>query len=219
MLVLHYTGMVDAESAIARLRTPAAAVSAHYVVLEDGGVLALIDEERTAWHAGISCWCGRQLVNARSVGIEIVNGGHDFGLPAYPQAQLEAVAELARDVVRRWSIAPANVVGHSDIAPMRKRDPGERFPWSRLAAAGIGLWPEDDATGAPAPVTSALTSIGYGLDDAPVPTSISAALQAFQRRFMPGRPIDGRDDEATRLRLAQVAAAHALARAVERAYI
>lgn len=213
-LVLHYTGMVDAETAIAQLRSPAAAVSAHYVVREDGDVLVLVDEAEIAWHAGVSCWRGRSGLNATSIGIEIVNGGHDFGLPPYPDAQIGAVVELARAILDRWpAISPLGVVAHSDIAPMRKRDPGELFPWRRLAGAGIGLWPQPAAGKGPAglDVTAALERIGYGINRAPQPTSVGAAVQAFQRRFLPESAIDGRADEVTVRRLVEVARAYTLA--------
>lgn len=211
-LVLHYTGMRDGASAVARLRDPRSAVSAHYVVVEDGTVLQLVAEERAAWHAGVSCWRGHRGLNARSIGIEIVNGGHDYGLPAFPDRQIEAVIALARAVVARWSIAPVDIVAHSDIAPMRKLDPGERFPWAKLAEAGVGLWPEPRPGGpARANVVTGLERIGYGVETAPQPTSVTAALAAFQRRFVAGSACDGRADAATGARLVEVAAAYGLA--------
>ena len=210
-LVLHYTGMATGAAALARLRDPASAVSAHYVVDEGGGILRLVDEARTAWHAGVSAWRGAVGLNARSIGVEIVNGGHDFGLPPYSDAQIEAVVALARAIVARWSIPATRVVGHADVAPMRKADPGERFPWRELARAGVGLWPVPADVPPAASVTGALATIGYVLDGAPQPTSVSAALAAFQRRFRPEGPIDGRADPATRRRLAQIARAHLLA--------
>jgi N-acetylmuramoyl-L-alanine amidase len=212
VLVLHYTGMATGDAALARLRDPAAGVSAHWLIDEAGGIVRLVDEDRAAWHAGVSAWRGQVGLNRRSVGIEIVNGGHDFGLPPYPAAQIEAVTALARDVITRWSISPVNVVAHSDVAPMRKCDPGERFPWARLAHAGVGLWPAP-AEGAPPPdVTGALGVIGYVLEGAPQPTSVTATLKAFQRRFGVTGAIDGRPDAATRRRLGEVAAAYLLAR-------
>ena len=210
-LVLHYTGMATAEAALAQLRDPAAKVSAHWLVDEAGGVVRLVDEERTAWHAGVSAWRGRVGLNDRSVGIEIVNGGHDFGLPPFPDAQIEAVIALARAVIARWSIAPVDVVAHSDVAPMRKADPGERFPWARLARAGVGLWPEPGDGPPAANVAGDLATIGYVLDGAPQPTSLGGALAAFQRRFHPHGAVHGRPDTATRRRLREVAAAHLLA--------
>jgi len=212
-LVLHYTGMATGKAALARLGDPAAKVSAHWLVDEAGGVVQLVDEERAAWHAGVSAWRGRVGLNGRSIGIEIVNGGHDFGLPPYPDAQIEAVTALSREVIARWSIPAVNVVAHSDVAPMRKYDPGERFPWARLARAGVGLWPEPGDGPPTANVTVDLATIGYVLDGAPQPTSVSGALAAFQRRFHPDGPIDGRPDPATRRRLGEVASAYLLARA------
>ena len=197
MLVLHYTGMETGAAAIERLCDPAAKVSAHYVVEEDGTVLRLVSEDRRAWHAGVARWRGIDDVNSASVGIEIVNRGHDFDLPEYPDAQIEAVIELSRDIVGRRGIAPRDVVGHSDVAPDRKLDPGERFPWKRLAAAGVGLWPETDGVDE-AVVTElaanlgALERIGYGVDVA----APKALIAAFQRRYRPAR-VDGVLDAET----------------------
>ncbi len=211
MLVLHYTGMESARAAVDRLCDPSSAVSAHYVVDTDGGILQLVDEYETAWHAGVSCWRGRSALNDVSVGVEVVNGGHDFGLPPYPAAQVRAVADLAAAIAERWHLSAANIVGHSDVAPMRKRDPGERFPWHALAARGIGLWPEPGDGGPSSTIPASLAAIGYGLDDAPQPTSVTSVIQAFQRRFQAARPIDGRDSEALRRRLAEVAHRYVLA--------
>jgi N-acetylmuramoyl-L-alanine amidase len=141
MLVLHYTGMKDGPSALARLRDPAAQVSAHYMVEEDGTVFAMVPEDKRAWQAGKSWWRGDDDLNSRSIGIEIVNGGHDFGLPPFPDVQIAAVIELCRGILSRWPIPQNRIVAHSDIAPDRKDDPGERFPWKRFAEAGVGLWP------------------------------------------------------------------------------
>jgi N-acetylmuramoyl-L-alanine amidase len=205
--------MASRDAALARLRDPTAKVSAHWLVDEAGRIVRLVAEHHIAWHAGVSAWRGHVNLNARSIGIEIVNGGHDFGLPPFPAAQIEAVIALAREIVARWSIPARNVVGHGDVAPMRKRDPGERFPWAELARAGVGLWPES-ADGPPAAdVTGALGAIGYVLEGAPQPTSVTAVLQAFQRRFRPDGPIDGRADGATRRRLRDVADLHLLATA------
>ncbi len=211
-LVLHYTGMADGAAARQRLCDPAAGVSAHWLVEADGRLIPLVGEDRVAWHAGVSAWRGRSGLNAHSIGIEIVNGGHDFGLPPYPEPQLAAVVDLARAIVARWRIPATHVVGHADVAPMRKRDPGERFPWARLAAAGVGLWPPPRADDPAVDVSAALATIGYAVEGAPQPTSVSAVLAAFQRRFMPARPADGRADAATRARLKEVAAAYLLAR-------
>lgn len=198
MLVLHYTGMPSAAEALERLCDPAAEVSAHYLVDEDGTVWSLVPEERRAWHAGISFWRGETDVNSASIGIEIVNPGHEFGYRPFPEAQMRAVEALAGEILARHPIPAWNVVGHSDVAPRRKQDPGELFDWARLARAGIGLWPE------PAPAPSAapeqdLARIGYETSD------LAAALAAFQRRFRPSR-IDGALDEETSRLIAAVAA-------------
>ncbi len=137
-IVLHYTGMESGAAALARLCDPAAEVSAHYVVEEDGRIFALVDETMRAWHAGQSLWNGVEDMNSASIGIEIVNGGHDFlvdgQLPPYPPAQIKAVAKLCRAICKRWNIPPTHIIGHSDIAPIRKRDPGEHFPWDEFQA-------------------------------------------------------------------------------------
>src|SRR5690348_901358 len=146
ILLLHYTGMKSTQAALERLCDPGARVSSHYLVFEDGRVLQLVPEARRAYHAGASSWEGTTDINSRSVGIEIGNQGHDFGCPAFPEPQIAAVIGLCQDIVARWSIAPWHVLAHSDVAPLRKRDPGEAFPWARLAAAGVGLWVE------PAPI-------------------------------------------------------------------
>ena len=145
MIVLHYTGMKTGEDALARLRDPAAKVSAHYMVEEDGRVFALVPEERRAWHAGVSFWKGETDINAVSIGIEIVNPGHEHGYRDFPDAQIEAVIALLTDIRTRWTIPDARILGHSDVAPERKEDPGELFPWKALHAAGHGLWAEPSA--------------------------------------------------------------------------
>ena len=142
MLVLHYTGMASAPQALERLCDRDAKVSAHYVVGEDGEIFSLVDEENRAWHAGVSAWRGHTNINQRSIGIEIVNPGHEFGYRAFPKAQMQAVTALCKDIVSRHAIPARNVVAHSDVAPSRKEDPGELFDWKGLAEQGIGLWPE-----------------------------------------------------------------------------
>ena len=141
MLVMHYTGMPAAEDAIIRLCDASAKVSAHDVVDEDGAVFQLVEEQYRAWHAGVSGWRGNTGINARSIGIEIVNPGHEFGYRAFPDLQMQAVIMLSKAILARHAIPPRNVVGHSDIAPERKEDPGELFPWKWLAQNGVGLWP------------------------------------------------------------------------------
>ena len=142
MLVLHYTGMKDGPSALARMQEDKEPrVSAHYMVEEDGRVFALVPEEKRAWQAGRSWWRGEEDLNSRSIGIEIVNPGHEWGYRPFPEAQIEAVLELCKGILSRWPIPQNRIVAHSDIAPDRKEDPGELFPWKRFAEAGIGLWP------------------------------------------------------------------------------
>ena len=141
MLVLHYTGMKTAEEALARLCDPAAKVSAHYTIDRDGRVYAHVPEERRAWHAGVSYWAGAPNVNGRSVGIELVNPGHEFGYVPFADKQIASLIDLADGILARHRIVPARVLGHSDVAPGRKTDPGELFPWKHLADFGIGAWP------------------------------------------------------------------------------
>ena len=196
MIVLHYTGMQDAESAIARLRDPEAKVSSHYLVAEDGTVLKLVDEANRAWHAGRSHWRDVDDVNSASVGIEIVNPGHDFGYRPFPEEQVEAVIRLVAEIKDRHEITRGNIVGHSDIAPTRKRDPGELFPWSRLARLRLAL-PRPtknlmDPNWSEAGFLLALERFGYDVTDR------MAAIRAFQRRFRP-ELIDGEIDAECRM--------------------
>jgi N-acetylmuramoyl-L-alanine amidase len=141
MLVMHYTGMKTGEEAFNRLCDPEAKVSAHYMVYEDGSVINLVQEEKRAWHAGISCWRGISSLNDRSIGIEIVNPGHEWGYRKFPEEQMDSLINLSKEIMERHSIPARNVVGHSDIAPARKEDPGELFNWQALAKEGVGLWP------------------------------------------------------------------------------
>jgi len=196
MLVLHYTGMPDGSSALDWLCRRESQVSAHYLVEEDGQIIQLVAEDRRAWHAGKAAWRGHQDVNGRSIGIEIVNPGHDYGYRAFPATQMQAVMTLCRDILRRHPIPARNVVGHSDVAPSRKRDPGELFPWQELAAANIGLWPQ------PAPaVTGSFAALmrdfGYDLANNP----LASVTSAMQRHFRPAR-VDGVVDDETH-RIAQ----------------
>jgi N-acetylmuramoyl-L-alanine amidase len=202
VLVLHYTGMRSGAEAIARLRDPAARVSAHYVVEEDGAIFRLVPEHRRAWHAGISHWRGETGLNGRSIGIELVNPGHEFGYRPFPALQMAAACDLCLEILARHPIPARNVVAHSDIAPDRKEDPGEFFDWEGLAANGVGLWPRGDSV---PPVQAAeapalLAAIGYRTD-LPLPV----LLTAFQRRWRPER-VDGVADAGTLARLAAVAA-------------
>jgi len=191
MLVIHYTGMADAAAALERLRDAAAKVSSHYFIGEDGALYRLVDEGRRAWHAGLSFWRGINDCNARSIGIELQNPGHEFGYRDFPEAQMRALEGLALDILSRHPIPPDNVVGHSDIAPARKMDPGERFDWKRLAARNIGIWPE------PAPQQETDLSAGQMLRELGYQTSdLGAAVTAFQRRYRTAS-IDGEADAET----------------------
>jgi N-acetylmuramoyl-L-alanine amidase len=210
MLVLHYTAQ-SSRDALARLCDGAhsARVSSHYLVHEDGRIDQLVAEARRAWHAGVSSWEGARDVNSRSIGIEIVNPGHEFGYPDFPDQQIDAVIALCRDIVARRHIRADRVVAHSDIAPARKIDPGEKFPWGRLAAAGIGLWVE------PAPIAEGpalapgargdtvaelqrlLARYGYGIEvSGDFDTATAEIVTAFQRHFRPAR-VDGIADVST----------------------
>jgi len=199
MLVLHYTGMADAAAALGRLTDPAAEVSAHYLIDEEGTVHRLVDEARRAWHAGMASWRGHTDINDRSIGIELVNPGHEFGYRPFPEAQIMALIALCQEILSRHPIPARNVVGHSDVAPARKTDPGELFDWARLAAAGIGLWPaESDAS--TADIAQMLARYGYDTADH------AATITAFQRHFRPER-VDGLEDDQCSTRLAGLLAA------------
>ena len=198
ILLLHYTGMQTAQAAIDRLRDPAASVSSHYVVEEDGTVWQLVEEAKRAFHAGISHWRGHSALNERSIGIEIVNPGHEWGYRPFPAAQMAAVTELCQGILARHPISARNVVGHSDVAPDRKEDPGELFDWPGLAENGVGLWPAGGADPlAEAGVEAGLRAIGY-----PVP-DLATTLRAFQRHWRPSR-VDGMADAETRSRIADL---------------
>jgi N-acetylmuramoyl-L-alanine amidase len=212
IIVLHYTGMQTGEAALERLCDPEAKVSSHYLVEEDGRVFRLVAEERRAWHAGLSFWKGETDINGRSIGIEIVNPGHEFGYRPFPQAQIDAVIELLSDIRSRWQIEDARIIAHSDVAPARRNDPGELFPWKILAQAGHGLWVEPDAApGAPLvegeegagvfALQAGLTRLGY--DCAPsgkFDAETATVLRAFQRHWRQEK-IDGVADGMTRARL------------------
>lgn len=198
MIVLHYTGMQTGEAAIARLRDPAAKVSSHYVVAEDGTVLRLVDEEKRAWHAGRSHWRGVKDINSASVGIEIVNPGHEWGYRPFPDEQVAAVIRLVHEIKDRYEITRGNIVGHSDIAPARKQDPGELFPWGKLARLRLAL-PRPtknlmDPRWTDGGFLLALERFGYDVEDG------AAAVTAFQRRFRP-EMVDGIIDAECRMLL------------------
>jgi N-acetylmuramoyl-L-alanine amidase len=212
MVVLHYTGMPTGEEALARLRDPTAKVSAHYLIEEDGRAFALVPEARRAWHAGVSFWQGERNLNGVSIGVELVNPGHDWGYRPFPDAQIATLIELLAGIRERWDVTDARIVGHSDVAPDRKIDPGEFFPWKRLAEAGFGLWAEPVAApGAPLQLgeestavfalQAGLTRLGY--DCAPsgrYDETTALTITAFQRHWRPDR-IDGAADGETRARL------------------
>lgn len=192
-----------ASAALDRLCDPAARVSAHYLIDEDGSVSALVPEDRRAWHAGVSAWQGVAGLNDRSIGIELVNPGHEWGYRAFPEAQYQACIELCRAIVGRWPIPPGRVLGHSDVAPERKQDPGELFDWRRLALAGIGLWP-DTGSGRPRPVArmqAELARFGYAVPrHGRLDRATGLVITAFQRHFRPER-VDGIADALTLARL------------------
>lgn len=207
MLIVHYTGMISAEAALERLADPAAKVSAHYLIDEAGRIYSLVPETLRAWHAGIACWRGKRDINGRSIGIELVNPGHEFGYRDFPAAQMAALAELARAIIRRHGIAAERVLGHSDVAPQRKMDPGERFDWRGLARSGIGIWPGELPAVAAAPRDPAaarlmLAHYGYEVPDpAADPGGFANVVAAFQRHFRPEK-VDGALDAQTLGRLA-----------------
>ena len=197
ILLMHYTGMQSCEAAVQRLTDPVARVSSHYTVDEDGTVYAHVEERLRAWHAGVSHWRGETDINSRSIGIEIVNPGHEFGYRAFPETQIEAVIALSHGILSRHRIPARNVIAHSDIAPGRKEDPGELFPWKRFADEGIGIWLEAAAASgaslAPGDRGEAVRGLqmdlaryGYGID---VTTEFDARTRdvviAFQRHFRP----------------------------------
>jgi N-acetylmuramoyl-L-alanine amidase len=212
ILVLHYTGMKTGPEALDRLRDPVAKVSSHYMVEEDGRIFRLVPEERRAWHAGVSYWKGERNINGVSIGVEIVNPGHEWGYRPFPDAQIAAVIALVADIRTRWQIPDDRIVGHSDVAPERKDDPGELFPWKRIADAGHGLWVE--ATPAPGKplaegaegvevfaLQAGFTRLGYDLPPSgKFDAATTAVVTAFQRHWRQDK-VDGVADGATRAQL------------------
>jgi N-acetylmuramoyl-L-alanine amidase len=209
IILLHYTGMAEAEAAVALLCDPASGVSCHYVVHEDGRIVQLVPEALRAWHAGTGSWKGETDVNSASIGIEIVNRGHDFDYPDFPDAQIEAVIALCRDIAARCGVPAERVLAHSDTAPRRKIDPGEKFPWERLHRAGVGHWvspaPLGDGrcltlgeSGEPVAALQALLALyGYGVAVSGVfDEDTRFVVQAFQRHFRPAL-VDGVADAST----------------------
>lgn len=210
-VMLHYTGMETARAALERLCDPAAKVSAHYQIDEDGTIWRLVAEEKRAWHAGFGSWRGISDMNARSIGIELVNPGHEFGYRPFQEAQIDALIAVLAEIDARWSIRPENLLGHSDYAPRRKEDPGELFPWARLASEGFGIWPplptppmESDRDA----IEENLRAIGYDLE--PV-HPLATVLTAFARRFLT-EAVDDPSPGRLTARAAQVAQAYAAAR-------
>lgn len=197
MVLLHYTGMQSARAALHRMCDADAAVSAHYLIEEDGTVHRLVDETRRAWHAGLAGWAGGTDINDRSVGIELANPGHEFGYRGFPEPQMTALEGLLAGILARHPIPAHRVLGHSDVAPMRKQDPGELFDWRRLARGGLAFWPVPagpSRTPDPAAARVMLQRCGYRLDK--TDAGFAAGLVAFQRRFRPTR-CDGRLDGQT----------------------
>src|SRR5258705_197570 len=192
-LVLHYPGMETGAAAVARVCDSDAKVSAHYTVDEDGTIFSHVPEECRAWHAGVSYWAGARDINARSIGIEIVNPGHEFGYRSFPDVQIEAVIRLSQDIFSRHPIPPERVLGHSDVAPARKQDPGELFPWGELALAGIGLWPQTRKHRLPVGFADGLRAFGYGLHP-DMDLRLETLTEAVQRHYRPAR-IDGVADK------------------------
>jgi N-acetylmuramoyl-L-alanine amidase len=209
MLILHYTGMASCERAIYWLAAPESRVSCHYVVDEDGKIAQMAPEAARCWHAGVSHWAGVDDVNSHSIGVEIHNGGHDFGLPDFPEPQMRAVEALSLDILRRNGISPARVLAHSDVAPRRKRDPGEKFDWARLARAGIGHWVEPapvqgdaglglgDAGNGVMRLQRQMRAYGYGIEAQGLyDEHTQFVTTAFQRHFRPAL-VNGRADAST----------------------
>lgn len=219
MLILHYTGMESADAALDWLTREETKVSAHYLVDEAGHITQMVAEQERAWHAGQSRWAGETDLNSCSIGIEIHNPGHEFDYPDFPEAQMKAVEALCLDVLSRHAIPPERVLAHSDVAPVRKRDPGEKFDWARLARAGVGLWVEpappagDEGLGVGdesedvAALQRDLRDFGYGIEvTSTFGKGLEGVVQAFQRHFRPAR-IDGRADQSTRETLTRLLAA------------
>lgn len=218
MLVLHYTGMISDERALKWLTDPESAVSSHYFVFEDGRIAKLVEEDRRAWHAGQSFWAGETDINSRSIGIEVANPGHEFGYRPFPAPQIAGVIALSRDILARHAIPPQRVLAHSDVAPLRKEDPGELFPWEELHRAGIGAWVPPEPLGAGislqlgergdgvSELKNRLQSYGYGVADGPEFDVVTeAVVRAFQRHFRPER-VDGIADASTMKTLDRLAA-------------
>ncbi|MBC8038546.1 MAG: N-acetylmuramoyl-L-alanine amidase [Rhizobiales bacterium] len=208
-IVLHYTGMESAAAACAWLCNASSGVSCHYLVDGAGDIVQMVGEEMRAWHAGVSSWRGETDINTRSIGIEIQNPGHASGYPDFPDAQMRAVIALCHDIGERHHIPPRNLVAHSDVAPARKIDPGEKFDWAHLHRDGVGHWVEPaaisdgpvlrlgDRSAAVAALQAQLSGYGYGVSlESEFDITTQNAVNAFQRHFRPAR-IDGIADRST----------------------
>ena len=219
MILLHYTGMSDPDAALELLRARGSDVSCHYFVFEDGRIVQMVPESRRAWHAGQASWAGETDINSCSIGIEIANSGHDHGYPDFPKRQIAAVTALCRSIQTRNTIPPMRVLAHSDVAPARKQDPGEKFPWRTLYDSGVGHWvkpapimefgqvlrPGDRGSAVAAWQTSR-ADYGYGIGVTGEYDSVTrAAVEAFQRHFRPER-VDGVSDPSTRTTLQELVA-------------
>jgi len=220
MLLLHYTGLKSCAKAIDWLSRPESKVSCHYVVDEAGQITQMVAEDQRAWHAGLASWHDETDINSASVGIEVHNAGHELGYPEFPEAQMLALEALCADIIARHGIRPERVLAHSDVAPKRKKDPGEKFPWARLAGKGIGHWVEPvpvnqadpgiarDAAGPlVGDVQAMLARYGYGVQSTGGFDPLTEfVVMAFQRHFRPER-VDGRIDQSTITTLERLAAA------------
>jgi len=201
ILVLHYTGMQSGEAALERLCDPKSSVSSHYLIEEDGRVFQLVDENKRAWHAGVGIWQNCCDVNSHSIGIEIVNPGHEYGYRPFPEIQIQAVIALTQDILARHNIPANRIIAHSDMAPDRKEDPGELFPWRHLAENGIGLWPgyqgapeiSSGKSASPDAFHAMLTAIGYGPADGA--EDKTKRTIAFQRHWRQNDISGNADDE------------------------
>ena len=227
MIVLHYTGMLDAAAALERLCNPRSEVSSHYFVFEDGRIIQLVKEGRRAWHAGVAFWAGETDINSCSIGIEIANPGHEHGYPDFPKRQIAAVTALCRSIQTRNTIPPFRVLAHSDVASARKQDPGEKFPWRTLHDSGVGHWvkPAPITEGDPlfalgdrgdgvAAVQEMLSKYGYSVAvNGNYDSATHDAVAAFQRHFRPAR-VDGIADESTRVTLRDLLATRGRVRTV-----